>query len=242
MARVRAHSAWVEDLEPVQGAETSSQKRTLRAVKEVPTEAIPAKEEFAGPRRVDDLDAMHRSASTAISGGSTYRLIIERCPAQMSGICFDVTDGVSLIVVSILPGSIQAWNDAHPESFHLEVNERIVEANGQGGNAGKMIFALKQNTTWDLLVQRPFEYSAVIHRHGSLSLGMELRYAPNGTTLLVSEVEDGPIHDWNVCSTTWQVRKFDRIVELNGVRGAAELLLEAAVGADRLELRVLHYD
>jgi len=170
-------------------------------------------------------------------------ICIERDSTETIGINLDVTDCVSLIVVDIFDGAIKLWNAQHPEGPNLQVNDRIVSANGQSNDADKLLTALKHSTTWTLVVQRPVEFKAVINRAGSLALGMDLRYAPNGTTLMISEVvvEDGPIKDWNALSTDWRIKKFDRIIELNGVRGSSQELLHAGMDKETLHMCILHY-
>jgi len=178
------------------------------------------------------------------AGGSDnceVAICIERDSTETIGINLDVTDCVSLIVVDIFPGAIQLWNSQHPEGPNLQVNDRIVKANGQSNDADKLLTALKHSQTWTLVVQRPVEFKAVINRAGSLALGMDLRYAPNGTTLMISEVEDGPIKDWNALSTEWKIKKFDRIIELNGVRGSSQELLHAGMDKETLHMCILHY-
>lgn len=235
MTKVTARSAWTEDVEQMplpQGLEPVADQLVRPAATDESKASWPSQ---AG--------AAHKTATSAPDTlGRSYRLTLDRSPTETIGINLDLTDGVSLVVVDIFAGSIQAWNEAHASSPHLEINDRIVEANGLHGDADRMLAALKQNTTWALAVQRPVEYRAAVDRRSALSLGMDLRYAPNGTTLTISEVEDGPIKDWNACSTTWKVKKFDRIIELNGVRGSAQRLLQAGMEKDMLELCILHYE
>lgn len=257
MTKVRAHSAWAEDLEPtpVQGPVPQELAPSAHA-SPWPAEAVagrdggrsvlaeghaPAAEEAARAAAAAAAAAGGSAAREGAEESSAFRLQIERAAGETIGINLDVTDGVSLVVVDILPGSIQAWNKAHEHSAHLEINDRIVEANGASGDADKMLSALKQNVVWELVVQRPVLLRAVVSRQGALSLGVDLRYAPNGNTLLISEVEDGPMKDWNACSTTGKVKKFDRIIEVNGVRGTSQHLLQAGMDKEELDMRILHY-
>lgn len=170
-----------------------------------------------------------------------FRVNMERHEHDTIGINLDVTDGVSLIVVDILQGAVLKWNEANREEMHLQMHDRILEANGTRGCADGMLSVLKQNTTWELVVQRPREFRVVINRTDALALGVDLRYAPNGKTLMISEISDGPIKEWNASSPTWQVKELDRIIELNGVRGSSQDLLSAGLDKDTLEMSILSY-
>merc|ERR1719210_3046272 len=68
---------------------------------------------------------------------------IDRDSTETIGINLDVTDCVSLIVVDIFAGAIKTWNDAHPHEINLQVNDRIVGANGASGDSDKLLTALK---------------------------------------------------------------------------------------------------
>lgn len=183
------------------------------------------------------------AAGAREAAAGTLRLSIERAAGATIGMNLDVTDLVSLVVVDILPGSIREWNEAQPRpGQQLRVNDRIVEANGASEDAQKMLCVLKDSTMWQLVVQRPAEYRAVIERHGVLSLGLDLRYALTGTSLMIADIGDGPIKDWNARSSTRKVKKFDRIIELNGVRGSAQQLLRAGKGQETLDMCILQYD
>lgn len=193
----------------------------------------------AGEARIDEKQSIGRLRRDIKSG---FCVTVERAPAETIGINLDVTDGSALLIVDILPGAIQAWNDAHIGEMTLQVNDRIIEANGAVGDSDKLLTALKQNTTWHLAVQRPVEIRAVIVRDGANSLGMDLRYAPNGTSLMISQVDDGPIKEWNEKSANCQIKPLDRIIEVNGRRGSTRELLDSGKESDTLEIVILHYD
>lgn len=56
-----------------------------------------------------------------------------------------------------------------------------------------MLAELRANESWTLTVQRPAEFRVTIDRTGLSTLGLDLQYAPNGSSLLVCGVSDGPI-------------------------------------------------
>lgn len=172
--------------------------------------------------------------------GETFRITIQRSVGQNIGLDTDLIDDESVVVVAIKPGVFQMWNDAHLGRA-VRLNDRITEVNGVRGNTNSMISTLKAEPIWNLELQRPREYKIELIRTKTPSLGLDLRYAPNGTSLLIRAIGEGPVQDWNIAHKNQQVSLHDRIVELNGTRGTPQQILEASVGIARMELTILHY-
>jgi len=189
------------------------------------------------PQRREDGSLTPRT-----SGKSLFNITIERSSSETIGLNLDVTDGKSLLIVDVTPGAIQAWNDTHPKEMRLQVYDRIVQANGATGDADKLLTALKQKTTWQLVIQRPIELRVSVARDGTSSLGMDLRYAPNGTSLMISQVDDGPMKDWNERTQGPKVTSSDRIIEVNGKKGSSRDLLESGRESDKMDMVILHYE
>mmetsp|Transcript_139104 Transcript_139104/g.361440 ORF Transcript_139104/g.361440 Transcript_139104/m.361440 type:complete len:264 (+) Transcript_139104:89-880(+) len=165
---------------------------------------------------------------------------IARSKQMPIGMNFDIVDGVSLVVTDISSGAIRDWNDTHPGPECLEVNDRIVEANGVRGDTEAMLLSLKRETEWQLVVQRPEFFAAAFCRQNDRDAGVDLRYAPNGTSLVIFSVETGPLADWNAKGGR-QIQKGDRIVEMNGVKGSSSKLLQAGKDVEELNVTIMHY-
>mmetsp|Transcript_88680 Transcript_88680/g.255725 ORF Transcript_88680/g.255725 Transcript_88680/m.255725 type:complete len:244 (-) Transcript_88680:106-837(-) len=166
------------------------------------------------------------------------------CVSEHAGFHVDVADGVSVFVMKLEENTAKAWKIANPHGPTLLANDRIVRANGVGGDSSKLIHELQSSRSWDLGVQRPKEVSVTIDRKGGPLLGLDLQYAPNGTTLVVSGVGEGPVREWNEQQPPNGVRieKFDRIAEINGARGCAKMLMAAAAERDRsLHMTILKF-
>jgi len=172
--------------------------------------------------------------------GSTFSATIRRNPSEPIGLDIDLIDGLSAVVVDIKEGAIKSWNERNPE-LALRLNDRVVDVNGSRGDANNLVTRLKSDTTWVLQVQRPSEFPVSINRADAPSLGMDLRYAPNGTTLMITQVGDGPMQDWNRQHPEKVVHRHDRIIQLNGVRGSPHDLLQASEDAETLDLVIVHY-
>mmetsp|Transcript_56352 Transcript_56352/g.119926 ORF Transcript_56352/g.119926 Transcript_56352/m.119926 type:complete len:236 (-) Transcript_56352:148-855(-) len=172
--------------------------------------------------------------------GSTFSVSFRRNPTEPIGLDIDLIDGHSAVIVDIKDGAVKSWNDKNPDTA-LRVNDRIIEVNGSRSDSNNLVTRLKSDIVWSLQVQRPIEFPISINRAEAPSLGMDLRYAPNGTTLMITQVGDGPMQDWNRRNPERAVTRHDRIIQLNGVRGSPPQLLQASEDAETLDLVIMHY-
>merc|ERR1712048_328087 len=148
---------------------------------------------------------------------------------------------LSAVIIAVKDGVFSAWNRDNP-ALALRAHDRIVEVNGIRDGAAKILEQIKRETQWALVIQRPVESSITIMNS---SLGLALKYSPCGNSLMVNSVDEGPIHEWNEGKKGRQVKRFDRIVEVNGVRGLPLGLVEAAqltAAGNSLDLIMTHYD
>jgi hypothetical protein len=187
------------------------------------------------------------TSSTAQPAGGklpqTLEFILTRNPQENIGLNLDALDGVSAFVDDIIPGAVQAWNKTHSSQEGLKVHDRIKAVNGVRGETDKLLSELKSTTVWKLSVHRPEEIRVVVDCRKHPSLGLDLKYSPNGNTLLIADLGEGAIKEWNkTVELPKQVNKFDRIVAINGIRGTARSLLESAANSDGLDLIILHYE
>merc|ERR1712039_1101285 len=102
---------------------------------------------------------------------------------------------------------------------------------------------LREDSVWKMKVQRPVQFTVVVERGLSQSLGLELRHARNGKSLLITKILNGPMQIWNNAhaNTELEVRPGDRVVGLNGVKGLAETLLQSSEGAERMTMTINRY-
>mmetsp|Transcript_83039 Transcript_83039/g.230625 ORF Transcript_83039/g.230625 Transcript_83039/m.230625 type:complete len:198 (-) Transcript_83039:158-751(-) len=170
-----------------------------------------------------------------------FSAIVDRADAGTAGLEVDITDAFSLVVVSVKDGAVQAFNKATPEKA-IQTMDRIVEVNGARGDARDLLARFRSDATWKLLIQRPKEVKVRVKKKSAAQkTGMELKYADNSISLLIAELREGPIKDWNKDNPMLQVSPNDRIVEMNGTRGPAKALLQASEGSAALDMIVAHY-
>merc|ERR1712217_803632 len=168
--------------------------------------------------------------------GQQFIVDIVRNPGDAVGLDIDHIDGVAAVIESVKPGgAIYAWNAQHA-AYALKENDRIVEVNGATGDVKVLIQRLKSDVQWRLMIQRPVEIQITIRKTDSDSLGLDLNYAPNSKSLLITDVSNGPMQDWNMGHPEQAIIRRDRIIEINGVRGRPMELIHASEGQDVLQL------
>lgn len=176
----------------------------------------------------------------------TFTVKIERTTEEPVGLDIDVIDDISAVVVDIRAGAVENFNMQNHDR-KIKPYDRIVDVNGERGDAVQLINKLKKETTWELTLQRPVETTASVTLPSNVSLGLSLKYAPSGTSLMIVSVDEGPMQLWNQQHVGNEVKQHDRIIEVNGKRGQSEQLVRAAhqqpTQKDQaLELVILQYD
>lgn len=177
-----------------------------------------------------------------------YQLVVHPQTGESPGIDVDVVDGIHIFVVAIRPGVFERAN-AKPNMLplhKLQPNDRIIEVNGRRGDVGELVAQLQMETTWDIKFVHPTEFKCDLCRQGTESLGLDLKFAPGGNTLVIFDIGPGPAERWNEDLDSFGERRpqfavYDRIIEMNGRRGSPGELLEASVLKDPIEMKVLSY-
>merc|ERR1719330_426032 len=215
-------------------------------VQEFPKEDVPFPEapkvlQGAGDSSAQDASSGKKENGTSEFGpGTTFTTTISRNEEEPIGLDIDLIDGISAVVVDIKDGAVKSWNEKNPAQA-IRVNDRIVQVNGAKLEANALVANLKTETLWVLEVQRPVLFTVCISRADAPSLGMDLRYAPNGTTLMITQIGEGPMQDWNRAHPKEEVCRHDRIIQLNGVKGTPTMLLQASADSETLHMVILHF-
>jgi hypothetical protein len=111
-----------------------------------------------------------------------------------------------------------------------------------GGDADPP-FALREDRTCMVKEEReelepPREFAVQLQRPSagtSYNIGVS---TCTGTELIIIDVKDGPGNDWNKDNPNLALMLFDRIVEVNGVKGTPEPLMKELTDAKAAELLI----
>eukprot|EP00930_Biecheleria_cincta_P035612 TRINITY_DN24480_c0_g1_i1.p1 TRINITY_DN24480_c0_g1~~TRINITY_DN24480_c0_g1_i1.p1 ORF type:complete len:1286 (-),score=241.02 TRINITY_DN24480_c0_g1_i1:227-3700(-) len=85
--------------------------------------------------------------------------------------------------------------------------------------------------------KRPREFKVLLRKTEEAGLGVVFG-SKDGDTLFVKSISDGRIRAWNDLNLNLQIKKHDYIVEVNGVRGSAQAVLEECQKDIQLEITV----
>ena len=200
----------------------------------------PKKLEVATGQNVDEQKMTYVPMTPDMAQGSEEALIDQKLPASLRALgedsLFEVrldkrssgSYGFSLeydfkdalhadakdpcLLLSLHGGAVQQWNVANPTQ-NLKVGDRIVEANGTRGASQAIFEIIKDSEQATLTVQRPKELKVPVK--SCRSLGLDLAYGDSMVGLLIKQVNEGPVMQWNT-SATDQVSPGDRIVTIKG--------------------------
>jgi len=151
------------------------------------------------------------------------------------GAMLDASTGVTIFVSEVYDSDcpVGVYNRTAPPELQLKVGDFIVEVNGHRGNMTVMMQEMHLNRNLTLLVTRAVEYE--IHVHKQDTLGCSITYdASSGISLGVAIVLEGPIKVWNDENPSKKVLEGDRIIAVNGVKGATSDLLEMIRKSEKL--------
>mmetsp|Transcript_15080 Transcript_15080/g.27662 ORF Transcript_15080/g.27662 Transcript_15080/m.27662 type:complete len:172 (+) Transcript_15080:25-540(+) len=94
--------------------------------------------------------------------------------------------------------------------------------------------------TEEMESSEPFEFTVNITK-GSSKLGVDAELDIANCRLLIVEVKDGAVQEWNKAHPDMEVRKGDHVVAVNGSRGQARHLVQAMRDSQELNLLVVRH-
>lgn len=193
--------------------------------------------QWEGPRLMSSIDIEVNE-----QGWSELQVTLERRPDEYLGLDLDLVDGRTPQIYGMSPGVVSAYNRSAPSHQRLQTGDFLVRVNDTFGDARMMMEKLQTDTTVILVICRPQPFMVYFQRsHVHEELGMELKSAFPGKclSLVVWEITPGLVTEWNNHHPDAVVRKFDRIVQVNGVERNTALMLESFKVELRLELLVV---
>jgi len=190
-----------------------------------------------------DQDNDQFKGFTLLGGPSEFVASVVK-GSELDGLAMDVdsADGFTLLVKEVKAGPILTWNrEMEHKGLDIRTYDRVIEVNGVRGDAADLMKVIKSSRKVELLVRRPTAFRLCVEKRTSIdSIGAAVD-ASDGKTLLIAGVrQSGLLHEWNKAHWEKPVRKNDRIIEVNGIRGCAERLLDLIKTEDRLELLIEH--
>lgn len=127
------------------------------------------------------------------------------------------------------------------KGLDIRTYDRIIEVNGVRGDAADLLKVIKSSRKVELRVQRPTVFHLSVAKRTSIeTIGAAVDSRDGKTLLILSVRQSGLLADWNKANWQKPVRKNDRILEVNGIRGDAPRMLDLIKAEDHLDLLIEH--
>mmetsp|Transcript_120579 Transcript_120579/g.237037 ORF Transcript_120579/g.237037 Transcript_120579/m.237037 type:complete len:220 (+) Transcript_120579:103-762(+) len=140
--------------------------------------------------------------------------------------------GVWISMVNEDAGAASRYNKRSREEVQIRAGDAIVQANGERQPAS-MSKVMQQASDLALVVKRPQEFDQSLKLNGKL-LGLEFNHQADGQALYVKSI--APDSAASACGAGLAVG--DRIVAVNGRRGAAKDLLDGLKSSAALSITI----
>mmetsp|Transcript_123329 Transcript_123329/g.226266 ORF Transcript_123329/g.226266 Transcript_123329/m.226266 type:complete len:279 (-) Transcript_123329:38-874(-) len=176
------------------------------------------------------LDVEGRAAPSKVGNGRVGEGADACCVVLLNrengllGLAVDPDDGETLVVSAVDEGLVQEWNERNT-TRPVTVGDRIISVNGMQGSPMQLFDLLNEHTSLQLEVKGHSERSVTLIRDPpDRKFGLVLRHREGGNLLLVKEISNGIVEDWNRDHAGSEIRCGDRIVEVNNTRGRGSVL------------------
>lgn len=164
-----------------------------------------------------------------------FHVQVKKDAAGILGMELDLLDGKLGQITDIKGGIIQDYMN-RPGSQQLELLDFVVEVNQISGDVQKLLRTLKASVDIDMLIRRAVPWRVEVRQAPGDNMASTLNHATNGKTLLLQEVHDVFKKQWNDKQRDCPIRLYDRIVEVNGIRGDPSAMLEKLQASEYLDL------
>lgn len=170
-----------------------------------------------------------------------FTVAVVRDVATPIGLTLDLADGVSCVIVSVNPGVIHSWNRTAKESI-VQTHDRIIKVNESCGDAQDLITRMRLDTELRLSIQRPQKVPIKLVKTLCTNYGIEVSCFSKSSSLLITKVNGGAMTQWNGFTSGPKVKRHDRIIEVNGIRGEGGDLLKLLGDETTVTLLCLCFD
>jgi len=164
---------------------------------------------------------------------SAYSIDLDRTSGTRLGMSILEHVGQTLLVTAVTGGLCQEWNTGHAGTdVQVRPGDRIVVVNGCRCNTRLLLEECKKNQVLHMAILRPpcqelapGVHSVALDKTSGMKLGIDISQH-DGRTLLVTEIREGLVKEWNRENPCHQIRPGDRILKVNSCQNSSKRLLE----------------
>jgi hypothetical protein len=204
------------------------QFKTAQAAREKYLELHPAEKLFVaaggkGKPQASDKEAADESVPIERSPEFTVSFDADLLKLPLGIGTLPTADKKALGVVEVCTGAVSEWNIRYPDR-QVRIGDRIVKVGKAVDDAEQLANALKQCNPFDIVIRVPEEFRISLSKGSDEKLGMDVQHFK--TFLRVKRIlDDGAVKKWNDANPASAVHPYHVIMEVNGVRGDADLMV-----------------
>lgn len=165
------------------------------------------------------------------------------------GISLEHVDGQHLVVLNVkASGAVQEYNLTVQRCPARQVGRgcAVVEVNGLRGDSEELLYvfhkAKDKGDKLRLVFRWPTEFCATVNKHANrLGLVLGVPAVDAMPFLVISSVRAGAVMNHNSTNAEVGLKSFDRIVEVNGLQGGPEELLDRIHKAETCTMRIRRF-
>jgi len=172
----------------------------------------------------------------------TFTVVIEFAgEGKLLGLSLDTTDDKVCVVKGISEGLLQTHNlNCSPDQV-VKKSDKMCAVNGSRSDTNELITALevKDAATLTLVFEHPKDQSVLLKKPGTI--GVTLNYKQKSHGLMIRDIHNGLLGDWNKENPDTLIKSGDRIVAVNGVQDGPMGLLEKIRDSETPLLSIMRY-
>jgi len=162
-----------------------------------------------------------------------YSITLDRSSGMRLGMSSLEHLGQTLLVTAVTGGLVEQWNEsAKDKRVRVRAGDCIVAVNGIRSSTNLLLEECKKHKVLHMEMLRPpceeiapGVHTVALSKTGCMKLGIDISQH-DGRTLLVTEIREGIVKEWNRLNPCHQVRPGDRIIKVNACQNNARKLLE----------------
>jgi hypothetical protein len=164
---------------------------------------------------------------------TTFEIELTKPPGESLGLELDPLDGEVMQVCKIRDGLVKSYNEANKDK-QVRVGDFLTSINGVTGRTDLMIERFQKDATLKVKIRRLKSWDVTLVQPRAAAIRPAVNRAANGRTLLILDISDRAIKEWNAANPGLDIAKHDRIISVNGMESESDKMMEQVEKAEKL--------
>jgi len=163
-----------------------------------------------------------------------YTVTLLKDTGATLGLELETTDGRTAVVTSIAaPGIAADWNKSCGDR-QIQAGDCVLSVNGVSGNSLDIVAKLREDVKLEIKFAQAEEQRILISKQGR-PLGLHVTHGTNSKSVVIEEIVEGAVADWNSENPGRQLKPGDRILQVDG-NGDPEAFLKQMNELSKFEM------